>query len=82
VGAGGSGPFSDFVLGYAGRRPAGGFADGTLGWELDVEASFKLPRKLKLDAGVSFFDGTDAAEEVLRVDADGTWGFLQLSWSR
>lgn len=80
---GGSGAFNEAALGYAARRPAGGtFGDNLLGHELDIAASRKLGGGFKVDGGVSFFDGGDAAAEILTVDADGVWGFLQLAWKR
>lgn len=80
---GGSGAFNLAVLGYAARRPASGrFTDDEIGHELDVSVAWKFKNGFKLDGGLSFFDGGGAAEEILAVDADGVWSFLQLSWSR
>jgi hypothetical protein len=80
---GGSGAFDLGTLGYAARRPAAGrFSDDTIGHELDVAAGWKLGGGFKLDGGASYFDGSAAAEEILAVDADGVWTWVQLSWSR
>lgn len=80
---GGSGAFNLGALGYAARRPSGGvFASSDLGSELDLGVSWKFKGGLKLNGGVSFFEGGDAAKEILTVDADGMWSFVQMSWSR
>lgn len=80
---GGSGAFNLAALGYAARRPAGGrFDDDTIGHEIDAALGWKLGNGLKLDGGVSYFDGGAAAEEILTMDADGTWAWVQMSWSR
>lgn len=80
---GGSGAFNETALGYAARRPAAGrFSDSTLGNEIDVSVGWKLTKALALAAGASYFDGGGAAAEVLTIAADGTWGYVQLSWQR
>ncbi len=77
---GGSGAFNDAALGFAARRPAGGFASSELGSELDLELAWKAGKRLTLAAGGGFFAGGDAAEQALPVDDDGSWTYLQLSW--
>lgn len=80
---GGSGAFDAARLGYAGRRPPGGrFSDRHLGDEIDLSAARKLPHGLSLDAGVSAFFAGSGGEEVLTAEGDGTWAYLQVSWSR
>jgi len=72
-----------FVFAALFQRPAGGsFSGDTIDHELDIALGWKLGGRWKLDGGASYFDGGAAAEEVLTVDADGTWAWVQLSWSR
>lgn len=79
---GGSGAFDEVRLGFAPRRPpTGSFSDRHLGDEIDLSATWALGHGFKLDAGVSAFLGGDGGEEVLRADGDGTWAYVQVSWS-
>lgn len=79
---GGSGAFDDRALGYAARRPPGGFTSSHLGEELDLTVARPLPAGFALTLGGSYFAGASAAEQFLREDADGTWLFAELTWSR
>ncbi|MEM7050631.1 MAG: alginate export family protein [Acidobacteriota bacterium] len=79
---GGSGAFDEARLGFAARRPGGGsFRGENIGSELDLDFSYKLPKGFTLAAGGGFFFGGDAAEEILVEEADGSWAYLQVSWS-
>jgi len=76
---GGSGAFDDAPLGYALRRD-GRFPATDLGWELDLTAA-RAVGDWKLVTGASYFVGREAAEHLLREDADGAWAFFQISRS-
>lgn len=78
----GSGPFDEAPLGYAGRRPAGGFRDRELGTEFDVDVNITLRKDLRLAIGGGIFSGGDAAREVFPVEQDGSWVYTQLVWAR
>ncbi|MEM7481497.1 MAG: alginate export family protein [Acidobacteriota bacterium] len=77
---GGSGAFDKERLGFAGRRPAGGFTDDAIGQEIDIDFGYKLPHDLRLGVGGGVFFGGDGAEQFLRAESDGSWGYVQLSW--
>lgn len=75
---GGSGAFSDRELGYQLRRPASGpFVSSAIGRELDLTATWSLPRKQQLKFEGGLFRGGDAASEVLAVEEDGSWASLE-----
>ena len=76
---GGSGPFNDKLLGYAGRRPQGGgdFSSTDLGQEIDFTAVWKVGGGTTLSGGAGWFFGDTAAGEVLTVESHGFWGFLR-----
>jgi hypothetical protein len=79
---GGSGAFDEQRLGYVARRPAGGgsFSSDSLGNEIDIQANWSFKHGLGLGAGLAFFNGGSAAREILSVDDNGTWGWIQFSW--
>jgi hypothetical protein len=78
---GGSGAFSERELGYVARRPADGrFDSKRLGQELDLTASWSLPRDLALKLEAGWFLGGAAAREILRHQEDGGWAALELAW--
>ncbi len=77
---GGSGAFDEAPLGYARRRGSGRFPATDLGWELDLTAA-RAVGEWKLAGGASYFLGRQAAEHLLREDADGAWAFFQVSRS-
>jgi uncharacterized protein YjbI with pentapeptide repeats len=79
---GGSGAFDEAPLGYAGRRPAGGFSARHLGDELDLELGWAVRKDLRLALGACAFWGGEAMREVFPADADGSWVYLQLLWTR
>jgi len=79
---GGSGAYDEAALGFAARRPQGGFTKPDIGWEYDAEARLNLPHGVALDAGLSYFDTGGAGRELFGVDGSGWWGFVQLVWSR
>lgn len=78
---GGSGAYDESSLGFAARRPKGGFTKPDIGWEYDAEGRLTLPRGFALDAGLSYFEAGGAGRQVLGVDGSGWWGFAQLVWS-
>ena len=77
---GGSGPFNEGALGYAARRPAGGFTHSTLGYELDLTVKAPLPYGLGGLFGVSHFVAGDAGDQILADEGNGTWLFAQVVW--
>jgi hypothetical protein len=79
---GGSGAFDETALGFAARRPPGGFTRPDLGWEADAEGRFTLPRGFTLDAGVTYFAAGAAGREFLTADSTGWWGYLQLVYQQ
>ena len=79
---GGSGPFNDAALGYAGRRSSGeNFQSSKIGQELDVEGAWKFKGNHELSGGGGIFWGDKAAGQFLTVDKNGLWGYLQLTLS-
>ena len=77
---GGSGPFAEGALGYAARRPAGGFAHSDVGYEIDLTVKAPLPYGLTGLFGASHFIAGDAGDQILAADDSGTWLFAQLAW--
>ena len=79
---GGSGAFDEERLGYLVRRPAGGgsFSSDSVGNEFDIQANWSFKHGLGLGAGLAFFNGGSAAREILIVDDNGSWGWIQFSW--
>lgn len=78
---GGSGAFSERELGYVARRPADGrFESRRLGRELDLAASWALPRNLALKLEAGWFLGGAAAREILRHQEDGGWASFEVAW--
>jgi hypothetical protein len=63
---GGSGPFNESLLGYVGRRPAGGgdFSSYRLGQELDLDVNWSFHTKHKLQAGGGVFWGDKARQDT------------------
>ncbi len=79
---GGSGAFNETSLGFAARRPPGGFTSARLGTEVDLDLVFKLPLGFGLGVGGGYFAGAEGSRQVLSVEDDGIWTYLQLTWSR
>jgi hypothetical protein len=79
---GGSGAFDEQRLGYLVRRPAAGgsFSSDSVGNELDIQVNWSFKHGLGLGAGLAFFNGGSAAREILSVDDNGSWGWIQFSW--
>jgi hypothetical protein len=75
---GGSGAFSDDLLGYVPRVVAGNYQSSKIGQELDIEAAWKFKGNHKLAGGGGIFWGDKAAGQFLTVDKNGLWGYLQL----
>ncbi len=80
----GSGAFDAARLGYTLRRPSqgGAFRERGLGTEIDLEAGFALRKDLRLGAGVGLFFAGPAWEESFPVEGDGSWTYVQLTWTR
>lgn len=80
----GSGAFDEARLGYTLRRaPQGGaFRGRGLGTELDLEGSVALRKDLRLGIGGGLFFGGPAWEQSFPVEGDGSWTYVQLSWTR
>ena len=53
----------------------------TLGHELELEASYKLAKDVKLSAGYSYMTGTETMERLKRASGDGSlrWAWLSLN---
>ena len=79
---GGAGAFNEEKLGYLIRRPAdgGSFSSDSVGNEIDIQANWSFKHGLGLGAGLAFFNGGSAARQILTVDDNGSWGWIQLSW--
>lgn len=77
---GGSGPFAEGALGYAARRPTGGFENSDIGYEVDLTVKAPLPHGLAGLFGVGHFIAGDAGDQILTADDSGTWLFAQLAW--
>jgi len=77
----GAGAFSERELGYVARRPADGrFSSSSIGRELDLVVSRTLPRGFEAKVEAGWFDGGDAAAEILAVDENGSWISFELTW--
>jgi hypothetical protein len=78
---GGSGAYSDRELGFLLRRPASAsFAASAIGRELDLAATWTMPRSLQLKFEGGLFWGGAAAKEILPANADGSWASLELTY--
>ena len=79
---GGAGAFDEERLGYLIRRPAEGdtFSSDSLGYEFDAQFNYSFKLGFGLGAGLAFFNGGRAAEDVLVESSNGTWGWIQVTW--
>ena len=79
---GGAGAFDEEVIGYLIRRPVVGdtFSSDSLGYEIDAQINFSFKYGFGLGAGLAYFNGGQAAEEVLIEHANGTWGWIEATW--
>ena len=71
---------SDLATRLAGRPGGGDFSSDSLGNEIDIQANWSFKHGLGLGAGLAFFNGGSAAREILSVDDNGSWGWIQVSW--
>lgn len=80
----GSGAFDAARLGYTLRRPArgGAFRERRLGTEIDLEGGIALRKDLRLGIGGGLFFGGPAWEESFPAEGDGSWTYVQLTWTR
>lgn len=80
---GGSGAYEKESFGYTARLPqAGRYPAKDLGRELDADITWAVRKDLSLAFGGGHFWGGKAAEAFLPVEADGSWGYFEVSWTR
>jgi hypothetical protein len=80
---GGSGAYEKDSFGYTPRLPAAGrYPSKDLGKELSTDITWAVRKDLSLAVGGGQFWGGKAAAAFLPVEADGTWLYLELNWTR
>ena len=78
-------PLKNLTLGAAYHYLATGTdlagLDKTLGHEVELEASYKLAKDIKLSAGYSYMTGTETMERLKRASDQGNlrWAWLSLN---